>query len=124
MSPGMIRVSRNRLRSLCKNELSIQYGKVLTNVIYGEKGVGVVARFADGTTAHGSVLIGTDGPSSVVRGHLVGAEKAKNMRSGLLNMVATVNYGDPEIAKLIRSADPVTSMAYHPDGMFAFISGK
>jgi 2-polyprenyl-6-methoxyphenol hydroxylase-like FAD-dependent oxidoreductase len=46
-----------------------EYGKRLVGV--DETPTGVVARFADGTTATGDMLVGADGAKSVVRQHLL-----------------------------------------------------
>ncbi|WP_017600434.1 FAD-dependent monooxygenase [Nocardiopsis lucentensis] len=61
----------------------IEYGKRFTG--YTETPAGVVAEFADGTTAEGDVLIGADGIRSRVRGLMdPGAPRAEY--TGLLNI--------------------------------------
>ncbi|MEU8922254.1 FAD-dependent monooxygenase [Kitasatospora sp. NPDC048545] len=52
-------------RRLREEGLSVRYGKRLVGV--KESPTGVTARFADGSTADGDLLIGTDGTRSVVR---------------------------------------------------------
>jgi 2-polyprenyl-6-methoxyphenol hydroxylase-like FAD-dependent oxidoreductase len=119
----MIRVSRRRMRALCSEGLIIKYGKTLTDIAYGANGTGVTAHFADGTTAKGDILIGADGPRSKVRELLLGTEKAKTKTLGLNFNSFLVKYDDAEKSKHVRSNHPITCLAYHPDGIFSFISG-
>lgn len=53
-------------RRLAEEGVPVRYGKRLTGV--EEHPTGVTARFADGTTADGDLLVGADGTRSVVRG--------------------------------------------------------
>ncbi|MGW1174829.1 FAD-dependent oxidoreductase [Kitasatospora sp. NPDC002543] len=53
-------------RRLAEQGVAVRYGKRLVGV--EERADGVTARFADGSTADGGLLIGADGARSVVRG--------------------------------------------------------
>jgi hypothetical protein len=119
---GMIRVDRNRMRALCSEGLDIQYNKALTGLKYGEQGV--TASFEDGTSALGDLLVGADGPQSAVRTALLGKETAAAKSSNLVSFMSTVNYKDAEKARHVRSANHIFCMAYNPDGIMNFISGK
>ncbi|TKA68709.1 hypothetical protein B0A49_03242 [Cryomyces minteri] len=81
----------------------------------------VTATFANGTTAIGTVIIGCDGPRSVVREQLLGAEKASTTQLDVIHANLACVYGDAEKAKFVRSAHPIWSMVFHPD-LFAFVS--
>ena len=71
--PGhILRVKRERLREYLWQDLPVQIGKRFTH--YAEDKDGVTAHFADGTSVHGSVLVGADGGHSRVRKQLLGRE--------------------------------------------------
>lgn len=123
-APGMIRVSRGRMRELCAEGLEVRYGKTLVDIVMEENGSGVIARFEDESKAEGNLIIGTDGPLSTVRKFLVGEEKARPTASGLAQHNIVVSYEDAKKARHVRMGDPVTAMAYDPAGIFSFISGK
>lgn len=61
---------RERLREFLWQDLPVQCDKRFTHYI--EDSDGVRARFADGTTARGSILVGAEGAHSHVRTHLLG----------------------------------------------------
>lgn len=123
-APGMIHVSRGRMRGLCAEGLDVQYGKTLANIMIKEDGGGVIARFEDGSEVEGDMITGTDGPRSAVRKFLVGEEKARPTASGLAQHNIVVSYRDAEKARHVRMGDPVTAMAYDLAGIFSFISSK
>ena len=121
---GMIRVSRGRMRKLCCEGLNIQYGKTIIDTSYGANGTGVTAHFADGTVGQGDILVGADGARSKVREILLGTEKAKAHMLGLKFHSFLVRYDTTEKSRHVRSNHPVACLAYHPEGIFSFISGK
>lgn len=120
---GMMRISRRRMRKHCTEGLHVEHGKKLVDITYGAER-GVTAHFADGTCAVGDILIGADGPTSTVRSLLVGREKATTTTVGLNFNSFLINYHDAEKAKFVRSLHPVAALAYHPSGIFSFISGQ
>jgi 2-polyprenyl-6-methoxyphenol hydroxylase-like FAD-dependent oxidoreductase len=123
-SPGMIRVSRSRLRALCSEAIPVRYSKALRTVTFSPDNKGVTAHFTDGSAVEGDIIIGADGPRSTVRELLLGQELAKPTALDLLALGAVVEYSDAKKAKHVRSGDPITCFSYCPDGIFAFISGK
>lgn len=122
--PGMIRVDRNRMRALCSDGLEIHYSKALSGLKYGADGEGVTISFADGTSAEGDMVVGTDGPQSAVRTELLGKEVAAAKSSNLVSFMSTVNYKDAEKARHVRSGNPIFCLAYNPAGIMNFISSK
>jgi 2-polyprenyl-6-methoxyphenol hydroxylase-like FAD-dependent oxidoreductase len=69
--PGhILRCRRGNLHHFLQQNLPITTGKQFNN--YTEDVQGVTAHFTDGTTARGSILVGTDGASSRVRSQLLG----------------------------------------------------
>lgn len=69
------RFSRAKLVALLSKGLEIRYGKQLADITTHTDYV--TARFADGTTATGDLLIGADSANSFVRSWLLGEEAAK-----------------------------------------------
>lgn len=71
--PGhILRVKREQLREYLWQDLPVQIGKRFSH--YTESDDGVVAYFADGTSVHGSILVGADGAHSRVRKQFLGLE--------------------------------------------------
>ncbi|KAI9821671.1 MAG: hypothetical protein M1827_002252 [Pycnora praestabilis] len=120
--PNTLRVSRTKLRTLASLGIDVQYGKVLTDVELSISGKGVRAVFADGESASGSVIIGTDGVRSKVRELLVGKEKAVNDSMGLVFYNTVVQYDTPEKALTVRQKHPLYNLILHPDGINAWIA--
>jgi 2-polyprenyl-6-methoxyphenol hydroxylase-like FAD-dependent oxidoreductase len=123
VAPGMVRVSRRRLRALCSDGITIQYGKQLTDVTYSNINGDVTAHFADGSSVKGDILIGTDGPQSMVRRHLFGIEKAAPTPTKIVANATLVRYDNAEVAKNIRSSCPIIGLSFSPEGVFSNISG-
>jgi len=123
-APGMLRISRRKLRALCSSDLPVMFGKILTTVTYNTSGAAVTAHFADGSSYSGDIVIGADGPGSKVRELLLGVEKSKNTPLGLVFNSTIVHYNDAEKAKHVRSASPTFAIGYHPDGMLHTIASK
>lgn len=72
-------VLRDRVLS---DGMSVSYGKELVSAV--DTGSEVVATFADGTTAHGDVLIGCDGVHSLTRS-LIDPDALQPVSGGLIN---------------------------------------
>jgi hypothetical protein len=107
-----IRVSRRKMRSLCSEGLDIRYGEKLVSVSH--EAHGVTAVFASGATATGSIVIGTDGPQSMVRKILLG-EKAVSVPLDVVLYNVNVCYGDAERALAVRRLNPMNNVALQPD---------
>jgi hypothetical protein len=122
--PGMIRVDRNRMRALCSEGLDIRYSKNISGLEYGADGHGITAYFVDGTHVEGDIVVGADGPRSVVRNELLGKEVAAAESSNLVCFLTTLKYADAEQARHVRSGNPIFCAAYNPAGLMNFISGE
>ncbi|KAI9720895.1 MAG: hypothetical protein M1812_002734 [Candelaria pacifica] len=115
--PRAIRVSRRKLRAFCSQEIDVEYGKALVSIIFNEDGNGVVAKFANGEEALGSVIIGTDGPKSAVRSTLLGEEKGTATPLEVVHANIALCYGDAEKSRFVRSCHPIFSLCLHPRGL-------
>ena len=76
----------------------------------------MTALFSNGAKHTGTIVLGCDGPRSVVRNLLFGAEKGKALPvEGIVQVSTTLCYKDAAKARQIRSAHPVWYMVLHPD---------
>jgi 2-polyprenyl-6-methoxyphenol hydroxylase-like FAD-dependent oxidoreductase len=109
------RISRKKLRNYLSQGLDVQYGKKISTISRGPDET-VVATFADGTTASGTILVGCDGAKSTVREALVGKELAQpeDLNIRMFNISCSFS---AETAKLQRMGHPIFKNSYHPDGM-------
>ncbi|KAL8870915.1 MAG: hypothetical protein Q9174_003149 [Haloplaca sp. 1 TL-2023] len=101
-----IRVSRERLRGLVMGGLDVQWSKTLETIEYPDNDT-VVARFADGTEAAGTLLVGADGSRSVVRSLLLSYDPraALNKPLPVRLLGASVVYPS-SLALRMRALDP------------------
>ncbi|KAL8716228.1 MAG: hypothetical protein Q9220_000133 [cf. Caloplaca sp. 1 TL-2023] len=124
-TPNVLRLNRSKFRALIAEGIDIQvghqYGKRLSNVTCPSNGDPVVAEFEDGSTAKGSILIGTDGANSRVREFLLGPEKAASQRLPLVGC-GLVESLPADIALKVRAVNDIYCVNYHPEGICAFIS--
>ncbi|MCJ1443818.1 MAG: hypothetical protein MMC23_004318 [Stictis urceolatum] len=122
--PKFYRLSRKRTRSLCAEGISINFGKRLTDIETSPASKTVTAIFADSTHGSGTLLIGTDGPRSSVRTHLLGPRASLTpLPYTVVRLLAT--YPDPTtIPHLRNSIDSINGMALHPQGSYAFFSAN
>ncbi|KAL8779029.1 MAG: hypothetical protein Q9213_007144 [Squamulea squamosa] len=110
-----IRVSRERLRALLLEGVDVQWSKTLTSVSTSNPNV-VTARFADSTSATGTLLIGADGIRSRVRSSLL----AHNPQLAINNVLpvrllgASVVY-PRDLALRMRALDPFFFQGGDPD---------
>jgi len=115
-----LRAGRRKLRTVLSSGLDIQYGKQLQT--FESSGAGeVVARFNDGTSAKGSLLVGADGNNSVVREGL----KMENTKLTPLpvNLIGAVRHFNPEQAAPVRTLNPLLFFALNPETkVFLFYS--
>ena len=97
-----IRVYREKLRKLLLTDLDVRYDKALCGFeVYPD---GVVAIFSDGTKEFGSMVVGCDGASSVLRGFLHHGNSA-NSQLPVRFIGAGVHYTSEQVAG-IRKLDP------------------
>lgn len=69
----LARVARTKLINLLMKGIDVNFSKTLSDITWPEAGGDtVVARFEDGTTAEGNLLVGADGGKSMVRQLLCG----------------------------------------------------
>jgi hypothetical protein len=97
-----------------------KYGKTLRDLTYDNDVV--TAHFADSTSATGSLVLGSDGPSSVVRSVLVGPEAGKALPLEITHSIMQVCYNDAAKAKHVRSLSPVFSFAVARSDVCNFIT--
>lgn len=117
----LYRFRRSKICKLLAEGLEVHRGKKLANITYSTNSESVTAHFEDGTSDEGWLLIGADGPHSMVRRHLVGEEKAKVTPIGY---AATMCFSQHtrEHAIFLRSPpfNPLYQCAVHPAGYFSW----
>ncbi|EED15660.1 monooxygenase, putative [Talaromyces stipitatus ATCC 10500] len=114
--PGIVRVSREKLRKLLgwETELNMMFEKKLVSIAHGEDGL-ITASFSDGSEETGNLLVGCDGSRSKVREHLVGEELGKPTDIGMTMINHAAGGYTAEQALLLRKYHPIGKIAYHPD---------
>ncbi|HEY1941340.1 MAG TPA: NAD(P)/FAD-dependent oxidoreductase [Roseiarcus sp.] len=114
-------VSRRTLRRvlLCGLERTVHFGKRFAGYETATDG-GVVARFEDGSTARGDVLVGADGANSRVRALLL--PEAKRRDTGIVGVAGKLPLTDEVRAAtppdILRGPTPILG----PRGCFMFCS--
>ena len=116
------RFRRDKIRALLAEGIDVRWGKRISRITYSDDGSTVTAYSEDGTEDTGSILIGADGPHSMVRTTLVGAEAAQVKPIGF---AATMCFHklSRDRALFLRSAPyhPLYQSAPHPNGVFAWL---
>ena len=84
-------------------------------------GRAITAVFEDGSAVSGSMIVGADGPSSIVRHLLLGDEKAATQPASTPDtpftiVNAMIRYPVAEQAEFVRKLHPVFYMCLHPEG--------
>ena len=117
------RLRRDKFRGMLLRGIDVNWGKALAGVSYSEDGLQVTANFADGTSATGSILVGTDGPHSAARTLLVGAEAAKVTPIDFASTMCFTQH-TREHALFLRAKphNPLYQVAPHPNGTCAWLS--
>jgi 2-polyprenyl-6-methoxyphenol hydroxylase-like FAD-dependent oxidoreductase len=107
-----LRAGRQKLRKVLTTGLSIQYGKSSKSFETLNTGE-VIARFADGGSASGGLLIGADGSNSVVRRGL----KIENTELTPLpvNLIGAGRQFTPEQAVPVRVLNPLLFFGLQPE---------
>lgn len=123
--PGrIVRVSRRKLRVLCQEGIDVNWGHTLDNISCNESDGTVTVTFTNGQKYNGTLLVGADGPRSLVRDYLFASSSYSAQAQpidGVVNISMDVCYGDAEVAKLVRTAHPVWFLALSPE-MCLFMS--
>ena len=94
--------------------LHLQYGKLLKDLSSGANDT-IVATFADGSTAEGTLIVGCDGANSVVR-HCILDESSAQVEDLDIQMLNVSCTFPKDTAMLQRMGHPVFKNSYHPDG--------
>lgn len=117
------RLRRDKFRDLLLQGIHVHWGKCLSGITYSQDGHRVTAKFADGTEETGSMLIGCDGPHSVVRTLLVGPEEAKVTPIDFAStMCFTKHTRDHALLLRAQPHHPLYQVAVHPAGYCAWLS--
>ena len=120
----IVRVSRRKLRALCREHVDVKYNHTLEDVQWNNDQKTVTVTFNNGTEATGTLLVGADGPRSTVRNaifpHDLNAVQAQPIE-GVVTISMAFCYPDAETARKVRGAHPVWCMCIHPD-IFPFLS--
>ena len=101
----------------------MQWSHVLESITHSGKDNTVTANFANGKSYTGTILVGCDGPRSVVRGHLFDepSKAQATVMDGATNISMAVSY-PAETARYIRkNTHPVFCMAISPQ-IFPFMT--
>ena len=119
----IVRVSRRKIRALCREDMEVKWSHTLESIRCNDDDNTVTARFTNGESYTGTLLVGCDGPRSTVRSHLFdepAKAQAKTME-GCVNISMAISY-PAETARYIRSkTHPVWCMAISP-WIFPFMS--
>lgn len=112
--PLVCRYSRARMIKLLGEGVDVQHDRKLVDIDV-HPGGSVTARFADGSTVTGDLLIGADSASSAVRTWLVGKEAAACSEPPIIAYNFCARY-PAEQAKLLREhPHPLMKCAIHPE---------
>jgi 2-polyprenyl-6-methoxyphenol hydroxylase-like FAD-dependent oxidoreductase len=113
------RLKRSSLRALLAESADIRFGKKLAAIEYSSDGKFVTAKFGDGTSETGSLLVGADGARSATRSLVVGSDAALSRRIPYAATFAQSSF-TREQALLLRSFHPLYLAGIHPNGWFSF----
>ncbi|RMJ29045.1 FAD binding domain-containing protein [Aspergillus sp. HF37] len=122
-SSKFYRLRRDKFRALFLQGIPVRWGKCLSGIEYSADGQTVTARFTDGFAETGRILIGCDGPHSVVRSLLVGPENARVTPIDFAStMCFTKHTRDHALFLRAEPHNPLYQVAIHPDGYCAWLS--
>ncbi|WPH03436.1 Hypothetical protein R9X50_00631600 [Acrodontium crateriforme] len=113
----IVRVSRRKLRALCREGIEIKFGHALDKIVFDDVDGTVTAQFANGAKETGSLIVGADGAHSAVRRELFGPEKGSATPLDLTFLALTARYSDPEKARFVAAAHPVFCVVAADDGI-------
>jgi 2-polyprenyl-6-methoxyphenol hydroxylase-like FAD-dependent oxidoreductase len=109
--PGIRRLQIKKTRRIWGEGIDVQFDKSITS-IETPSSEGVTASFSDGTSATGSVLIGTDGGSSFVRGWLLPDQEAWDLGYNFLNF--SFQLPADQAQWVSERAHPIVDVGTHP----------
>ncbi|KAI0916953.1 hypothetical protein AcW2_007211 [Taiwanofungus camphoratus] len=113
-----IRVQREKLRRILMKDLNILWSKRLESFTIVDSGV--VAKFGDGTSYEGSILVGADGSHSRVRRSIASEPDLNPLRVSLLGTTVEL---DHEQATPLLAISPLSILGKDPKtGTFVFIA--
>ncbi|KXT10411.1 hypothetical protein AC579_7838 [Pseudocercospora musae] len=125
ISRHFIRASRARFRTWLSHKIDVSWNKQLVSYEGDEHGVKV--NFQDGSNAHGSLLVATDGASSHVRLQMLGAENCQTKAASVNATSANVILSREEYAPLLAKGSAfvvantgdfhffIGSRSFHPE---------
>jgi 2-polyprenyl-6-methoxyphenol hydroxylase-like FAD-dependent oxidoreductase len=116
-APFFHRLRRSALREALAQGLDIQFDKALVDIDFSHP-ESVTAKFADGSSATGNLVIGADGPRSQVRSLLLGPTAASNPLPFVASYIQA-KY-TKEQALFLRTFHPLYLGGIHPDNKFGF----
>jgi 2-polyprenyl-6-methoxyphenol hydroxylase-like FAD-dependent oxidoreductase len=122
-SSKFYRLRRDKFRALLLQGIPVRWGKCLSGIEYSADGHTVTAKFTDGAAETGRILIGCDGPHSVVRSLLVGPENARVTPIDFAStMCFTKHTRDHALFLRAEPHHPLYQVAIHPAGYCAWLS--
>ncbi|KAF2735328.1 FAD/NAD(P)-binding domain-containing protein [Polyplosphaeria fusca] len=115
--PKAREINIRQLRTLCAEQLDVQYHKRFTHFELLDGGNGVKVFFDDGTHAQGTIAVGVDGAMSKMRQCLLGRAATPDLLPfALMNFNASYT---AEQAKFIKERlHPLVDIAIHPAGHY------
>ena len=120
----IVRVSRRKLRALCSEGVDVKHSHTLQAVTCNDENNTVTATFTNGQSYTGTLLVGCDGPRSIVRSSLFASDPTSAQAKVLDEAVSismVVSY-DAGTAKYVRSkTHPVWCMCISPE-IFPFLT--
>jgi len=105
------RAGRQKLREVLSTGLDIKYGKKLETFETTKEGE-VIAKFRDGSSTKGRLLIGVDGNNSAVRTVLMGGSQLSPLP---INLIGVVRHFTAEEIAPARALNPYLFFAVHPE---------
>jgi 2-polyprenyl-6-methoxyphenol hydroxylase-like FAD-dependent oxidoreductase len=113
------RLKRSKLRALLAKNTDIEFGKKLASIEDSQDGKTVTARFEDGTSATGMLIVGADGARSATRQISVATVGALSRRIPFAATFVQSTF-TREQAVFLRSWHPLFLGAINPNGWFSF----
>lgn len=112
-----VMVEKRAFRDFCAQDIDVKYGHILQNIEYTDDG-NVYAVFSNGERYWGSLVVGADGPNSIVREMIYGKEKATPKCAGAEYVSLTLSY-PAGIAHAVCAGGSGTSIAVIQDCVVA-----
>lgn len=106
-------IEKAQLQGLCKEGIDVKYQHALQDIEYTDDG-NIYTIFTNGQRYWGSLLVGADGPLSLVRQMIFGAERAKYKLAGAEYVDLSLTC-PPEVDRLMSSAGSTTIVGVAQD---------